>query len=138
MDGGRLNQRNPGHYEAAQVARVPVKLSEDDEKFVFDIQPDRVDTVKFVAAQRKLVDHISIRYPDVGKIFSHGYNIKHTYPEKPEPLGDMTTRVVISKENGDTSRGGVSLQQEAIIWRPMEALVPGAAELCPRNNRLHT
>jgi len=42
---------------------------------VFDILPNRVDTVKFVAAQRKLVDYVSTRYPDVGKIFSHGYEI---------------------------------------------------------------
>ena len=53
---------------------------------MFDIQPNKVDTVKFVAAQRKLVDYVSTRYPDVGKIFSHGYEIKHTYPERPEPL----------------------------------------------------
>ena len=48
---GRVNTISPGSYEAAQAARVPVKSSEDDENFVFDIQPNRVDTVKFVAAQ---------------------------------------------------------------------------------------
>ena len=63
-----------------------MKSSEDDENFVFDIQPSRVDTVKFVDAQRKLVDYVSTRYPDVGKILSHGYEIKHTYPERPGPL----------------------------------------------------
>ena len=25
-------------------------------------------------------------YPDVGQIFLHGYEIKHTYPERPESL----------------------------------------------------
>ena len=85
-DGGWSSQRIPGRYEAAQAARVPVKSSEDDENFVFDIQPNRVDNVKFVAAQRKIVDYISTRYADVGKIISHGYEIKHTYPERPEPL----------------------------------------------------
>ena len=63
-----------------------LKPSQDDENFVFDIKPNRVDTVTFVATQRKLVDYISTRYPDVGKIFSHGYEIKHTYPKRPEPL----------------------------------------------------
>ena len=63
-----------------------MKSSEDDENFVFDIQPNRVDNVKLVAAQRKIVDYVSTRYPDVGKIFSHGYEIKHTYPERPEAL----------------------------------------------------
>ena len=47
-------------------ARLPLKSSEDDENFMFDIQPNRVDTVKFVAAQRKFVDYVSTRYPDVG------------------------------------------------------------------------
>ena len=55
-------------YEAAQAVRLPVKSSDDDENFVFDKQPNRVDTVKFVAAQRNLVDYVSTRYPDVGKI----------------------------------------------------------------------
>ena len=76
--GGRVN---PGRY-AAEAAHVPVMSSEDDENFVFDIQRNRVDTVKFVAAQRKLVDYVSTRYPDVGKIFSS----IHIYPERPEPL----------------------------------------------------
>ena len=60
-----------------------MKSSEDDENFVLDIQPK---TVNFVAAQRKLVDYVVTRYSDVGKIFSHGYDIKHSYPERPEPL----------------------------------------------------
>ena len=68
-DGGRSSQRNPGRYDAAQAARIPVKSSKDDEILVFDIQPNRVDTAKFVAAQRKRVDYVSTRYPDVGKIF---------------------------------------------------------------------
>ena len=74
-----MSQPTNSRYEAAQAVRVPVKSSEDDENFVFDIQPNRVDTVKFVTAQRKLVDYVR-------KIFSHGYEIKHTYPERPEPL----------------------------------------------------
>ena len=73
-DGGRSSQRNRSRYEAQAVKSV-----EDDENFVFDIQPNKVDTVKFVAAQRKLVDYVSTRYPEVGKIFSHGYEIKNTY-----------------------------------------------------------
>jgi len=57
MDSGSFNQRNPGRYEA-QAARIHVKSSEDDDS-LFDKQPNRVDTVKFVAAQRKLIDYVS-------------------------------------------------------------------------------
>jgi hypothetical protein len=75
-----------------------VKSSEDDENFVFDIQPNRVDTVKFVTAQRKLVDYVSTRYPDVGKVFSHGYEIKHTYLEGSDEQEDMIIRETSTKK----------------------------------------
>jgi hypothetical protein len=85
-DGGRFGQRYAGRYETAQDGRNPHKSSDDDENFTFDIQPNKVDTVKFVTAQRKLISYISTRYPDVGKIFSHGYEVEHTYPIRPEPV----------------------------------------------------
>jgi len=53
------------------VAAVAVVKEMDDENFSFDIHPNRVETIKFVNAQRKLCDDVATRYPDMSKIFSH-------------------------------------------------------------------
>ena len=68
-DGGRFSQHHPGRYETAQAGRVPVISSEDVENFMFDIQTNIKDTVKFVVTQRTFDDYISTRNSDVGKIF---------------------------------------------------------------------
>ena len=84
-DGGRSSQRNPGRYEAAQAARVPVKLSEDDENFVrYTAEQSRHYEVCrcLEEAYRLCLDHVPGRWKD----FVHGYEIKHTYPERPERL----------------------------------------------------
>ena len=48
---------------------------------MFDIYPNRVETVKFVNAQHKLCDYMATRYPDDSKIFSHGVVVSHDIPD---------------------------------------------------------
>ena len=87
-DGGRGGQRDGGRYagrfQGAQISRAYAKPPDDEENFMFDIYPNRVETVKFVNAQRKLCDYVATRYPDVSKIFSHGVVVSYDIPEAPE------------------------------------------------------
>ena len=48
---------------------------------MFDIYPNRVETVKFDNAQRKLYDYVATKYSDVSKIFSHGVVVSYDIPE---------------------------------------------------------
>jgi len=82
-DGGRYG----GRYQSSQTNRVYAKPPDDEENFMFDIYQNRVETVKFVAAQRKLCDYESTRYPDVSKIFSHGVVTTYARPPKPAVEG---------------------------------------------------
>ena len=72
---GRGGQRDSGRFggrSSYQLNRFqPASHVDDEENFMFDIYPNRVETVKFVIAQ-KLCDYVATRYPDVSKIFSHG------------------------------------------------------------------
>jgi len=62
-NGGRCSGRGQSRsYE------IP-KAEEDD--FIFDYCPNRIDTMKIINAQRKLYDYVAVRYPDVSKIFSY-------------------------------------------------------------------
>ena len=73
---GRGGQRDSGRFggrSSYQLNRFqPASHVDDEENFMFDIYPNRVETVKFVIAQRKLCDYVATRYPDLSKIFSHG------------------------------------------------------------------
>ena len=84
---GRDGQRDSGRFggrSSYQLNRFqPASHVDDEENFMFDIYPNRVETVKFVIAQRKLCDYVATRYPDVSKIFSHGVEISHALPPKP-------------------------------------------------------
>ena len=63
---GRYNQNQPR-------SSVPPRDEEDD--FLFEIHPNRIDSVKFINAQRKLCDYVSTRYPDVSKLFLYRNHI---------------------------------------------------------------
>ena len=71
-DSGRSNNR---YHNSQNRSFVPPRDDEDD--FMFEIHPNRIDTVKFINAQRKLCDYVA-RYADVSKLFS--YDIDE-YPE---------------------------------------------------------
>ena len=77
---GRYNQNQPR-------SSVPPRDEEDD--FLFEIHPNRIDTVKFINAQRKLCDYVATRYPDVSKLFSYGIETTYEYPEAPDLEDDQ-------------------------------------------------
>ena len=47
------------------------------------MNPNKVDTVKFTNAKRKLVSFVGTRYPDVSDIFEHNIDKVHEYPIAP-------------------------------------------------------
>ena len=51
---------------------------------MFEIHPNRIDTVKFINAQRKLCDYVATCYADVSKLFSYGIETTYEYPETPD------------------------------------------------------
>ena len=77
---GRYNQNQPR-------SSVPPRDEEDD--FLFEIHPNRIDTMKFINAQRKLCDYVATRYPDVSKLFSYGIETTYEYPEAPDSEDDQ-------------------------------------------------
>ena len=52
-DGGRSSQRNPGRYEAAQAARVPVKSSEDERDLSHLRQKKQADMTMIETSTKK-------------------------------------------------------------------------------------
>ena len=82
--GAREGQRDGGRFkDRYQASRATTNPPDDEDNFVFDIYPNRVETVKFVVAQRKLCDYVATRFPDVSKIFSHGIEVDHPRPQRP-------------------------------------------------------
>ena len=78
-DSGRFNNR---YHNSQNRSSVPPRDDEDD--FMFEIHPNRIDTVKFINAQRKLCDYVATRYADVSKLFSYGIETTYEYPETPD------------------------------------------------------
>ena len=62
-DSGRFNNR---YHNSQNRSSVPPRDEEDD--FMFEIHPNRIDTVKFINAQRNLCDYVATRYADVSKL----------------------------------------------------------------------
>ena len=75
-DSGRFNNL---YHNSQNRSSVPPRDEEDD--FMFEIHPNRIDTVKFINAQRKLCDKVATRYVDVSKLFSYGIERTYKYPE---------------------------------------------------------
>jgi hypothetical protein len=69
-----------GLFQASRAITNPL---DDKDNFVFDIYPNRLETVKFEVAQRKLCDYVATRFLDVSKIFSHGIEVDHPRPQRP-------------------------------------------------------
>ena len=44
----------------------------------------RIDTLKFINAQRKQCDYVTKRSADVSKLFSYGFETTYEYPETPD------------------------------------------------------
>jgi hypothetical protein len=82
--GGRqYGQRDAGRTNGRFQARSMHASNDSEESFSFDINPNRVDTVRFVNMQRKLCNYVATRFPDVSKIFSHGTEADYTIPDPP-------------------------------------------------------
>ena len=97
---GRFSQRNLGRYEAAQA----VKSSDDDEKFVVDEQPNRVDTVQFLPPRESSLTlsrqgiRALERFSCAGSRSSTPIlrDLSHSRQEK---RWDMTTRDIYAEKN---------------------------------------
>ena len=65
--GVSQSQRDNGGYDGRCQSRSYAIPKEEEDDFIFDIYPNRIDTVRFINAQRKLCDDVAVRYPDVSK-----------------------------------------------------------------------
>ena len=81
--GGRGNGQRDKGSQGYYQRRSYHDHEADEENFTFEVNPNKVDTVKFTNAKRKLVSFVGTRYPDVSDIFEHNIDKVHEYPIAP-------------------------------------------------------
>ena len=109
-DGGRSSQR----HETAQATRVPLKSSDGDENYMFDIQPIWLS----LSRHRESMSQLGIRTSE--RFFVGRYEVVHIYPERQ----NQARRRVTMTMRETTAKKRVPPQQEARLRRAMEALLP--------------